>query len=140
MIDQKNFLLKCLVVFIISYCFLQLINLPVVWAQSGESKGDLSTIIGDLSQGNDQVKNAISSLGLGDPQQMLGSITTAKVVAWVLFNGIGFVAFVYAKKQKAFGLMIIGILLMTYNLFITNTAWLYTIGVALCVALFFFRE
>ena len=58
----------------------------------------------------------------------------------IIFGSIGFVAFVYGKKQGAFKTLTIGILLMVYPYFITNTPALYAVGVCLSIALFFLRD
>ena len=54
----------------------------------------------------------------------------------IIFSGVGFVAFVYGKKLGGFKPMAIGLGLMVYPYFITNTVWMYVIGVALTACLF----
>lgn len=58
----------------------------------------------------------------------------------ILFSGIGFVAFVYGKKQTQWRLVFIGIALMTYGYFVPNTVIMYVIGFVLTAALFALRE
>ena len=58
----------------------------------------------------------------------------------LIFNGIGLVAFTYGKKQGGFRPLIIGIALMIYPYFFTQTFWLYVIGVGLSVALYYWRD
>ena len=58
----------------------------------------------------------------------------------LIFNGIGLVAFTYGKKQGGFRPLIIGIALMIYLYFFTQTFWLYAIGVGLCAALHYWRN
>ena len=89
-----------------------------------------------------------NSLGAGEKQMLLSSVgmpgasdfTAANIMAWILFGSIGFVVFIYGKKQKNLKALLIGILLMVYPYFISGTLALYLVGIGLCVALYFFRE
>ena len=63
-------------------------------------------------------------------------MTVSNILGSVLFGSIGFVAFIYGKKMASFRPMAIGAGLMIYPYFITNTAWMYAIGVLLTVGLF----
>ncbi|MEO8629903.1 MAG: hypothetical protein ABI612_17630 [Betaproteobacteria bacterium] len=58
----------------------------------------------------------------------------------LMFGIIGFAAFMYGKKSALFMPMILGVALMVYPYFISETWLLYLIGTALSVALFFFRS
>jgi hypothetical protein len=58
----------------------------------------------------------------------------------LMFGVIGFAAFMYGKKSALFMPMILGVALMVYPYFISETWLLYLIGTALSVALFFFRS
>ena len=58
----------------------------------------------------------------------------------IIFSGIGFVAFVYGRKQTQWRAVAIGIALMTYAYFVTDTVIMYVIGFVLTVALFALRE
>ena len=64
----------------------------------------------------------------------------AGMIAGFLFATIGFVAFVYGKKNTRFQPMIIGIILMVYPYFVSNTLVLCLMGIVLTVFLFVFRE
>ncbi len=66
-----------------------------------------------------------------NPAALLGSL---------LFGAIGFGAFMYGKKMVLYKPMIIGIALMAYPYFVPQTWLLYTVGCALCVGLYVFRE
>ena len=57
-----------------------------------------------------------------------------------LFAGIGFIAFMYGKKNGEFRPLIIGVLLMGYPYFLKGTAVLYLVGILLTVVLFVWRE
>ena len=67
-------------------------------------------------------------------------MTSAVLIAGLLFGSIGFAAFIYGKRQSSFRVMMIAVGLMAYPYFVKNTVALYGIGVALTVALFVFRE
>ena len=76
--------------------------------------------------------------GIGLPQA--GDFSAAKIFAWFIFGAIGFVVFMYGKKNKSFRPMIIGIALMIYPYFISGTFFLYLVGIAFTAALYFWRE
>ncbi len=59
-----------------------------------------------------------------------------QLFASLVFGGIGFVAFVYGKKQADFKSLGIGIALMVYPYFVTSLLWSCIIGVALTALLF----
>ena len=65
---------------------------------------------------------------------------TGNIIAWVIFGAIGFAAFMYGKKQRELKPLAIGIVLMAYPYFITNTLWLYAAGIGLCLLLYFWRD
>lgn len=62
------------------------------------------------------------------------------LVGGLLFGSVGFIAFVYGKKNELLKPLFIGILLMVYPYFLKSTLALYTIGIGLSVSLYFFRE
>ena len=64
----------------------------------------------------------------------------ANLFAALLFGVIGLAAFLYGKKQAKIGPLVLGLLLMIYPYFISETWILYAIGVAMTGAIFFFRE
>ena len=66
--------------------------------------------------------------------------SAASLIAGILFGSIGFVAFVYGKKQTSPKALVIGVLLMVYPYFVANILLLYAIGVVLTVCLFIFPE
>ncbi len=65
-------------------------------------------------------------------------MTASNLIGGLIFGTIGFVAFVYGKKQASFKCMGIGVALMAYPYFIPNTIAVYVIGVVLTAALFLF--
>lgn len=66
--------------------------------------------------------------------------TFANIVAYLIFGGIGLVAFIYGKKMALFRPMIIGIILMAYPYFVSKTLLIYLVGIVLTAALYFWRE
>lgn len=66
-----------------------------------------------------------------NPSALFGSL---------LFGAIGLAAFVYGKKMALWTPMVIGIALMAYPYFVPQTWLIYTIGGALCLGLFVFRN
>ena len=68
----------------------------------------------------------------------MASMNAAHLFGSVLFGAIGVAAFIYGKKQAAAKPMIVGILLIAFPYFITNSILLYVIGTLLTAALFIF--
>lgn len=64
----------------------------------------------------------------------------ANLFAALLFGSIGFAAFVYGKKSADWKPMTIGVALMVYPYFIEETWLLYATGIALCAAIFVWRD
>jgi len=62
------------------------------------------------------------------------------LIAGLIFSGVGLVAFVYGKKRGSFKPLSIGIALMAYPYFLTSTFWLYTVGIGLCLLLYYWRD
>ncbi len=63
----------------------------------------------------------------------------ANLVGGLIFSGIGFVALAYAKGEANIKIGLIGIALMGYPYFVTNTLAMYAVGIALTASLFYFR-
>jgi hypothetical protein len=63
----------------------------------------------------------------------------ASIIGGIVFGAVGFVAFVYGKRQAEFRTMGIGVVLMVFPYFFANTIIMYVIGTALTVALFLFH-
>ena len=60
------------------------------------------------------------------------------LIGGFLFGSIGFIAFVYGKKNAELKPLIIGILLLVYPYFFRSTVAIYIIGVTLTAALYLF--
>lgn len=66
--------------------------------------------------------------------------TAANIFGSILFGSIGFGAFIYGRKVSATSPLIIGLILMVYPYFISETWLLYAIGVIMTTSLYFFRD
>ena len=93
---------------------------------------DTKQVIGELAQ----------VYGGMDPSKggLIGGFSMAGLVGTVIFNGIGFIAFAYGKKNSEIRPLLIGIALMGYPYFVRSTLAIYAVGVGLSAALYFFRE
>ena len=69
-----------------------------------------------------------------------GDFSWAKIIAYLIFGAVGFVAFVYGKKNTLWRPMVIGIALMAYPYLVSGAMAIYLIGMVLTAALYFWRE
>ena len=60
--------------------------------------------------------------------------------ASLLFGVIGFVAFRYGKKNAVFVPMLLGIVLMVFPYFVSETWMIYAVGCALTAVVWLFRN
>ena len=67
------------------------------------------------------------------------SMDPSTILAGIIFGSTGFVAFAYGKKRSKFKPVLLGIALMVYPYFISNTIAQYAIGLVLTAALFVWR-
>jgi hypothetical protein len=67
-------------------------------------------------------------------------IGVANLIGNLLFSSIGFVAFVYGKKQSLWKIMFTGLGLMIFPYFIAETVAMYAAGVVGTALLFFLRD
>ena len=67
-------------------------------------------------------------------------IDWVKMTGGFIFSSIGFVAFVYGKKMHQLKTLGLGICLMAYPVFVTDTLAVYLAGAALTAALFYLRD
>lgn len=81
----------------------------------------------------------LSSYGLSGLLNQ-GSFNWWYLLAIVIFGLIGWFAFWHGKKENSARVMLLGIALMGYPYFVSNTILSFAIGLALCAALFFWRE
>jgi len=58
----------------------------------------------------------------------------------ILFGAIGLAAFIYGKRIALWKPMAIGIALMAYPYFVSETWLTYAIGCALCLGLYVLRD
>jgi hypothetical protein len=64
----------------------------------------------------------------------------AYIAAAIVFGIIGFAAYRYGKKTARVKVKWIGVALMVYPYFISETWLLYVVGAGLCIALYSFKD
>jgi len=64
----------------------------------------------------------------------------AVLFAWLIFGVVGFAAFTYGRKRGLWRLIGIGVALMAFPYFVSQAWLLYAIGLALCGALYIWRD
>jgi hypothetical protein len=64
----------------------------------------------------------------------------AVVFAWLIFGVVGIAAFTYGRKRYLWRPMGIGVALMAFPYFVSQAWLLYAIGLALCGALYIWRD
>lgn len=67
-------------------------------------------------------------------------MTPGNLFGSILFGAIGLAAFVYGKKAGSLKPVILGIALMAYPYFVSETWLMFTIGSALTAGLFMWRD
>jgi hypothetical protein len=84
---------------------------------------------------------ASGTAGLTDALSEMGGtmFTTSNIVANLLFSAIGFVAFVYGRKMSLLRPALIGVALMGYPWFVSDTRLMWGVGAVLTVLLFVWR-
>jgi len=104
--------------------------------EAGGPKTDFAAALENFSQSSASDKNTVlATTGLQG-----SDFGWAKIAAYIIFGAVGFVAFIYGKKNAFWRPMVIGVALMAYPYFVSGTLMLYFIGVALTAALYFWRE
>ncbi len=102
-----------------------ILNVSVYGQETRELLGQVAKIY----TGNDPSSNGL-----------IGGFSLWGLIGGILFGGIGFIAFIYGKKNSEFRPLFIGIALMGYPYFLRGTIALYLVGMVLTAALYFFRE
>ena len=64
----------------------------------------------------------------------------ANIMAWIIFGIIGMCAFNYGRKERSFKPLMIGVVLMVYPYFVSNTILLYALGIGISSLLYFWRD
>lgn len=108
----------------------------------------LAQTIPTMDGGNmETAAEAFQSLGAGNQNLILstmgmptGGLNIWNILAMVLFGAIGFIAFSYGKKMQNFKAMGVGLALMIYPYFVTNTFWNFVVGSILTAGLYFCRD
>jgi hypothetical protein len=87
------------------------------------------------SQTTNAILSAYGLSGLLGP----GGFSWWNLLAGTIFGIVGWYAFWQGKKDRSWRPMVIGAALMVYTFFVASTLWVIIIGLALCVALYFWR-
>jgi hypothetical protein len=82
----------------------------------------------------------LNTYGIANPISGGGGINWGYWIANIFFGIIGWYAFIYGWKHKSIRPSVIGIVLMVYPYFVSNTFFAFAIGIALTAALYFWRE
>ena len=110
--------------------------IPVyAYAQPTEKAGHTTALddLGRLANQEDMLMKTV--------QSEAGGLTWAKIMAYLIFGGVGFVAFSYGKKMEKTITMLIGLVLMVYPFAVGDSTFLlYAVGIVLSVALYYFRN
>ena len=96
------------------------------WAQD---TGDLLGQVARIYSGSDSTQSGL-----------IAGYSLWGLIGGLVFSSIGFVAFMYGKKNSEYKPLVIGILLMGYPYVVKGTLMLYLIGVGLIAVLYFFKE
>ena len=68
------------------------------------------------------------------------NLSITNILAGLIFGAVGFVAFMYGKKQALAKPMVLGVALMAYPYFITSTVAVVATGLILTALLFVFND
>ena len=69
-----------------------------------------------------------------------GGFNWWNLISGFIFGIVGWYAFIHGKKEKQWRPMVIGVALMVYPYFVSNTLVSILIGLGLCVTLYFWRD
>ena len=86
------------------------------------------------------LNSVLRAYGVSNPLGSGGGFNWFNIFGGIIFSIIGWYAFWYGKKEKSWRPMVIGISLMVYPYFVTNTFLAFAVGIALTAALYFWRE
>lgn len=97
-----------------------------LWAQ------DTADVLGQALQayGGEETKDG----------KLFAGLSAWGLMGGLIFGSVGFVAFVYGKKNAEFRPMLLGVALMVYPYIVQGTLWVYLVGAGLTAALFLWRE
>ena len=70
----------------------------------------------------------------------MANLTFSQLFAGIVFGSVGFVAFIYGKKQASWRPMAWGILLMAFPYLVQQAMALWVGGALILLAMYVFRE
>ncbi len=71
---------------------------------------------------------------------LLGGMSTAGMIWGLLFSSLGFIVFMYGKKNSFIRPTLIGVALMIYPYFVQGTHMIVLVGAGLTALLYFWRD
>lgn len=86
------------------------------------------------------LNSMLTAYGISNSLTGGGGFNWWNIFGGIIFGIIGWYAFWHGKKEKSWRPMGIGIVLMIYPYFVSNTLLAFAIGIALTAALYFWRE
>ena len=66
--------------------------------------------------------------------------TSSDLIGWVLFSGIGTVAFAWGKMKDLWQPRVLAALLLFFPYFINKGIWMWAVGLTLTTLLFFAKD
>lgn len=101
------------------------------------------TSFGYCQNTRETIKQASDIYGVGEifgnnmvTRNGVAGFSWVGLIGGVLFGSVGFIAFIYGKKNSEFKPLIIGVLLMGYPYLVRNEIAVFAVGVVLTVLLF----
>ena len=86
------------------------------------------------------LNSVLKAYGIANPLSSGGGFNWWNIVAGFIFGIVGWYAIVHGNKEKKYRPMVIGLALMIYPYFVSNTFLSISIGIALCAALYYWRD
>jgi hypothetical protein len=86
------------------------------------------------------LNSVLGAYGASNLLNSTGGFNWWNIIGGIFFGIIGMYAFGYGRKEKNWRPMVIGIVLMVYPYFVSNTILAFAIGISLTAALFLWRE
>ena len=86
------------------------------------------------------LNEVLKTYGLSNPLAAGGGLIWWNILGGIVFGIIGWYAFIHGKKERNWRAMGLGVALMVYPYFISNTIVAFLTGIALTAALFFWKE
>ena len=86
------------------------------------------------------INSVLNAYGISNPVGSSGGFNWWNIIGGIIFGIVGWYAFIHGKREKSWRPMGIGIALMVYPYFVPNPWISVSVGLALCAALYFWKE